>query len=110
MKRNPRDRHTRMMMADWSSLSPQQQRLALDARRRLLVGSVLAASDQEQCVEATFATHFAAHVREPRFWPAFEQACCAAYEDQSWHLPRQLMIAFSLPQEINAKDERVRPS
>ncbi|RLN60799.1 hypothetical protein BBJ28_00022406, partial [Nothophytophthora sp. Chile5] len=76
----------------------------IEARRRLLVGSVLASSGQEQVIEASFATHFNRHLPEPGFWQAFEQACCAAMDRKPWHTPRQLMLSYSLPQQVNAKD------
>lgn len=86
----------------------EQERAWIEARKRRLVGSVLAASDHEVFVEATFATHFGAHFRQQAFWSAFEQACCAAIESKPWSVERQLMLSYSLPQEVNAKDARVR--
>lgn len=87
-----------------------EERAQILARRKLLVGNVLAASDQEQAIEASFESQFGAQIPEPRFWRAFEQACCAVYDGQPWHMPRQLMLSNSLPQQINAKDERVHSS
>uniref|UniRef100_K3WNH5 Uncharacterized protein n=1 Tax=Globisporangium ultimum (strain ATCC 200006 / CBS 805.95 / DAOM BR144) TaxID=431595 RepID=K3WNH5_GLOUD len=84
----------------------EQTRAWIEARKLQLVGSVLAARDQELFIEATFATHFGRFFRQQEFWQPFEQACCAVYEGKPWHMQRQLMLAFSLPQEMNAKDAR----
>lgn len=86
----------------------EPERAWIEARKLQLVGSVLAASDQEVFIEATFATHFGAFFRQPDFWTPFELACCAVVEGKPWSAQRQLMLAFSLPQEVNAKDQRVR--
>lgn len=86
----------------------EQERAWIEARKLKLVGSVLAASDQELFVEATFETHFGGFFRQQDFWKPFEQACCAVFEGKSWNMQRQLMLAFSLPQEVNAKNPRVR--
>ncbi|EEY65361.1 uncharacterized protein PITG_17017 [Phytophthora infestans T30-4] len=80
----------------------------LEARRRALVGSILAPSDKDQFIEASFATHFGRNVPEPGFWTAFDQACSFAADGAPWHQSRQLMLSYSLPQQINGKDFRVR--
>ncbi|TYZ67991.1 hypothetical protein PybrP1_012502 [[Pythium] brassicae (nom. inval.)] len=84
----------------------EQERAWIEARKLRLVGSVLAASDQELFVEATFATHFGQFFRQLEFWGPFEQACCAVFEGRPWSVQRQLMLSYSLPQEVNAKDPR----
>ncbi|KAG7379854.1 hypothetical protein PHYPSEUDO_008072 [Phytophthora pseudosyringae] len=76
------------------------------ARRQVLVGSILAPSDNDQFIEASFATHFGRNVPERGFWAAFEQACSLAAEGLPWHTPRQLMLSYSLPQQVNGKDAR----
>lgn len=86
----------------------EQERAWIEARKLKLVGSVLAASDQELFVEATFETHFGGFFRQQDFWKPFEQACCAIFEGKPWSMQRQLMLASSLPQEVNAKDPRVQ--
>ncbi|KAF1790038.1 Ankyrin repeat-containing domain [Phytophthora cactorum] len=78
----------------------------IEARRQLLVGSILAPSDKDQFIEASFATHFGRNVPEPGFWAAFNQACSFAADGTPWHQPRQLMLSYSLPQQINGKDSR----
>ncbi|KAL4124297.1 hypothetical protein PRIC2_010134 [Phytophthora ramorum] len=78
----------------------------IEARRRILVGSILAPSDKDQFIEASFATHFGRNLPEPRFWAAFGQACSFAAEGVPWHEPRQLMLSHSLPQQVNGKDAR----
>lgn len=88
----------------------EQERAWIEERKLKLVGSVLAASDQELFIEATFATHFGRFFRQTEFWAPFEQACCAVFEGKPWHEQRQLMLSLSLPQEVNAKDPRVRAS
>ncbi|KAG6583214.1 Ankyrin repeat, PH and SEC7 domain containing protein secG-like [Phytophthora cinnamomi] len=87
-------------------MSAQPDREWIEARRRILVGSILAPSDKDQFIEASFATHFGRNVPEPGFWAAFEQACSFAAEGILWHTPRQLMISYSLPQQVNGKDAR----
>jgi hypothetical protein len=79
------------------------------ARRRVLVGSVLTLGEQDhEAVEASFETHFSVHLRDERFWLAFKQACAAVRDGESWAMQRQLLLAFSLPQQVNGKDTRVR--
>ncbi|KUF83461.1 Ankyrin-1 [Phytophthora nicotianae] len=78
----------------------------IESRRRILVGSILAPSDKDQFIEASFATHFRRNLPEPGFWVAFNQACSFATDGIPWHQPRQLMLSYSLPQQINGKDSR----
>lgn len=79
------------------------------ARRRVLIGSALTLGEQDHvAVEASFETHFSRHLRDERFWQAFKQACAAVRAGESWAMPRQLLLAFSLPQQVNGKDTRVR--
>ncbi|GLD98220.1 hypothetical protein PINS_up006917 [Pythium insidiosum] len=85
-----------------------EEREAIEARRRRLVGSELTTGPPSECVEATFPTRFRRFFREPSFWDAFQTAWQAAANGAPWHQARQLMLSFSLPQEINAKDELVR--
>ncbi|KAE9343756.1 hypothetical protein PF008_g9545 [Phytophthora fragariae] len=87
-------------------MSIQADREWIEARRRILVGSILAPSDKDQFIEASFATHFGRNVPEPGFWAAFEQACSFAADGIPWHQPRQLMLSYSLPQQVNGKDAR----
>ncbi|KAG7394059.1 hypothetical protein PHYBOEH_005885 [Phytophthora boehmeriae] len=84
----------------------EQGREWIEARRKLLVGSILAPSDKDQFIEASFATHFSHNLKEPGFWSAFAQACSFAADGLPWHTPRQLMISHSLPQQVNGKDAR----
>ncbi|KAK1946210.1 Ankyrin-1 [Phytophthora citrophthora] len=81
-------------------------RAGIEARRRILVGSILAPSDKDQFIEASFSTHFGRNIPELGFWKAFDEACSLAAEEAPWHLPRQLMISHSLPQQVNGKDAR----
>ncbi|KAL3656796.1 hypothetical protein V7S43_018253 [Phytophthora oleae] len=87
-------------------MSAESDREGIEARRRVLVGSILAPSDKDQFIEASFATHFGRNVPELGFWTAFDQACSFVAEGASWHTPRQLMISHSLPQQVNGKDAR----
>ncbi|OWY98189.1 LOW QUALITY PROTEIN: hypothetical protein PHMEG_00031104 [Phytophthora megakarya] len=58
-----------------------------------------APSDRDQFIEASFATHFGHNIRKPGFWEAFDQACSFAADGLPWHMPRQLMLSHSLPQQ-----------
>ncbi|KAJ0407177.1 hypothetical protein P43SY_001135 [Pythium insidiosum] len=82
-----------------------EEREAIDARRRRLVGSALTTGAPWECVEATFPTRFRRFFGQPAFWDAFQTACQGAATGTPWHQARQLMLSFSLPQEINAVDE-----
>lgn len=53
-------------------------------------------------IEELFRTRF--QVREASFWGIFDKACLAGGD--SWVTFRGLMLAYSLPQEINGKDDR----
>ncbi|POM70791.1 Ankyrin repeat, PH and SEC7 domain containing protein secG-like, partial [Phytophthora palmivora] len=78
----------------------------IETRRRILVGSILAPSDKDQFIEASFSTHFGRNIPKHGFWEAFNQACSFAADGMPWHTPRQLMLSHSLPQQVNAKDFR----
>jgi hypothetical protein len=88
-------------------MSAELDRESIEARRRILVGSILAPSDKDQFIEASFATHFGRNLPEAGFWAAFEKACSFAAEGLPWHQPRQLMLSYSLPQQVNGRDARV---
>ncbi|TMW66973.1 hypothetical protein Poli38472_012089 [Pythium oligandrum] len=78
---------------------------SIEARRRRLVGTVLTTGPPSECIETTFSRRFGRHFHEPAFWDAFEDACRAVNEGKPWYQARQLLLSFSWPQEINAKDE-----
>lgn len=76
-----------------------------ERRLRLLVGSTLSIGAPRECIEATFRSRFGKFFGQPLFWDAFESACVAVDRRQPWHTTRQLMLSYSLPQEVNTKDE-----
>ncbi|DAZ92464.1 TPA: hypothetical protein N0F65_012694 [Lagenidium giganteum] len=83
-----------------------KEREELEERRRRLVGSFLAANGKESHIEQTFAHSFGRWLKHQAFWDAFDQACENTMLGQPWQIPRQMMISFSLPQEVNGQDER----